>query len=61
MTCTVCLDELQVRSVTVLEQRMRMLAYDGELGRGRADAFLCVSGSHPARQLPFAGRSVHVI
>lgn len=37
-----------------------MLANDGELGRGPADALLCVSGSHPARKLPFAGRSVRV-
>ena len=47
----------QMRSVPELEQRMRMLASEGELGRGPADAFLCVSGSHPVRRLPLANRS----
>ena len=35
---------------------MRMLACEGEHERGPADAFLCVSGSHPVRRLPLADR-----
>ena len=44
----------QVRSQAAIEQRMRTLT-DGA-GQRRADAFLCVSGSHPARRLPGSSR-----